>query len=220
MTMELFDWLPATSYEPGSVEKIGEQAVVLRGLVNPMEKELIRVIEQITAISPFRHMRTAYGGSMSAALTSCGELGWVADQQGYRYQAIDPLTGQPWPSMPALFLRLAQQAASQAGFESFRPSSCLMNEYTVDARMGLHQDKDEINLNYPVVSVSLGIPAIFLWGGLNRKDATQKIGLFHGDVVVWGGVDRLRFHGIAPLKPACHPLLGERRINMTFRQAD
>ncbi|RYY77975.1 MAG: DNA oxidative demethylase AlkB [Moraxellaceae bacterium] len=213
MNLDLFDTLPA------GLEKIGEQSVVLRQFASPMQDELMAAIDQISRQAPFRHMLTPGGYTMSAAMTSCGSLGWITDRKGYRYQSVDPLTGKRWPDMPHVFQALAQQAASMAGFEHFQPDSCLINVYGVGAKMSLHQDKNEKDMTQPVVSVSLGITATFLFGGLQRKDNTQKIVLQHGDVVVWGGVDRLRYHGILSLKPASHLLLGERRINVTFRQA-
>jgi alkylated DNA repair protein (DNA oxidative demethylase) len=220
MNLDLFEQQPeAHAVEEKPIEKIGEQSVVLRQFASPMQHELIAAIDQIVAQAPFRQMITPGGYVMSAAMTSCGKLGWMTDQKGYRYQPLDPLTGKPWPAMPEVFEELAIQAASLAGFEGFRPDSCLINEYTVGAKMSLHQDKNERDMSQPVVSVSLGISATFLFGGFNRQDKTQKILLQHGDVVVWGGVDRLRYHGILPLKAARHPLLGERRINFTFRRA-
>lgn len=213
MNLDLFDTLPA------GLEKIGEQSVVLRQFASPMQNELMAAIDQISRQAPFRHMLTSGGYTMSAAMTSCGALGWITDRQGYRYQSVDPLSGKQWPAMPPVFQTLAQQAASMAGFEHFQPDSCLINAYGVGAKMSLHQDKNERDMTQPVVSVSLGITATFLFGGLQRQDNTQKIVLQHGDVVVWGGVDRLRYHGILPLKSASHLRLGERRINMTFRQA-
>lgn len=156
---------------------------------------------------------------MSVAMTTCGELGWVIDRTGYRYDPRDPDSGQPWPNMPTSFLRLATSAAAEAGYNSFTPDACLVNQYEPGTKLSLHQDKDERDFKQPIVSVSLGIPATFLFGGKNRGDPTQRLRLHHGDVVVWGGPARLRYHGVAPLKDAVHPLLGKRRINLTFRKA-
>ena len=156
---------------------------------------------------------------MSVALTTCGSRGWVSDQHGYRYSTTDPMNGQAWPAMPDALRDLAQQAATVAGFSDFEPDACLINRYVPGSKMSLHQDKDERDLRQPIVSVSLGIPATFLFGGLQRKDPTVRVRLTHGDVVVWGGVDRLRFHGIVPLKDNTHPLLGAQRFNLTFRKA-
>jgi alkylated DNA repair protein (DNA oxidative demethylase) len=177
--------------------------------------ELARLIEQ----APWRQMVTPSGHRMSVAMTNGGALGWVSDRTGYRYETLDPETGQPWPPLPDRFLRLARDAAAQAGFAGFIPDACLINRYLPAARMSLHQDRDERDLSAPIVSVSLGLPAVFLWGGLKRNDPTRRIPLVHGDVLVWGGPDRLRYHGVLPLKTGQHPLLGEQRINLTFRQA-
>lgn len=164
-------------------------------------------------------MQTPGSYTMSVAMTNCGTAGWITDRKGYRYSTTDPLSGQAWPAMPADFRRLAQAAALAAGFPAFQPDACLINRYPVGAKMALHQDRDERDLTAPIVSVSLGVPATFLWGGLQRSDKAVKVPLLHGDVVVWGGAARLVFHGIAPLKAAQHPRLGEERINLTFRQA-
>lgn len=223
MNLDLFEGLPDETEkaepEKTSIEKIGEQSVVLRQFTSAMQHDLITAIDQIAAHAPFRQMVTPGGYRMSAAMTNCGTLGWVTDRHGYRYQPLDPLTGKPWPAMPVIFKTLAVQAASLAGFNDFQPDACLINEYAIGAKMSLHQDKNEKDLSQPVVSVSLGIAATFLFGGLQRQDKPQKILLQHGDVVVWGGIDRLRYHGILALKASCHPLLGERRINFTFRCA-
>lgn len=164
-------------------------------------------------------MVTPGGFEMSVALTNCGALGWTSDRRGYRYAARDPQTGQPWPPLPDCFLRLARDAAAAAGFPGFTPDACLINRYVPGARLSLHQDKDERDYGALIVSVSLGMPAVFLWGGHRRTDKTQRVPLFHGDVVVWGGPDRLRYHGVLPLKEAAHPLLGAQRINLTLRRA-
>jgi alkylated DNA repair protein (DNA oxidative demethylase) len=164
-------------------------------------------------------MLTPGGQQMSVAMTNCGPAGWVTDRRGYRYQALDPDTGRPWPRMPAVFAELARQAASVAGYVEFEPDACLINRYVPGARMSLHQDKDERNFNEPIVSVSLGLPATFLLGGLRRADKAQRIPLSHGDVVVWGGPARLRFHGVLPIKPGLNDILGAERMNLTFRKA-
>jgi alkylated DNA repair protein (DNA oxidative demethylase) len=156
---------------------------------------------------------------MSVQLSSCGQLGWVSDEQGYAYKSIDPYTTQPWPAIPDVMMQLAQRAAAQAGFHNFQPDTCLINRYEADSKLSLHQDKNEIDFTQPIVSVSLGIPAIFLLGGFSRQAETQRLLLQHGDVMVWGGVDRMRFHGVMPIKPAWHEQLGALRINLTFRRA-
>lgn len=155
---------------------------------------------------------------MSVAMTNCGAVGWVSDRRGYRYDAIDPDSGQPWPAMPDVFADLALQAAAKAGFPDFHPQACLVNRYEPGAKLSLHQDKDELDFNAPIVSVSLGLPATFLFGGLNRTDKTARYRLAHGDVVVWGGPARLAYHGVMPLADGEHPLLGNQRINLTFRK--
>ena len=156
---------------------------------------------------------------MSVAMSNCGELGWVSDKAGYRYQAVDPDSARPWPSLPTLFRQLATEAAAQAGFANFMPDACLINRYEPGARMSLHQDKDERDLTQPIVSISLGLPALFQFGGLKRSDPVNRVTLTHGDVVVWGGADRLRYHGVLALKTGDHPLLGACRLNLTFRKA-
>ncbi len=200
-------------------EAMAEGAVLLRGFARPFEAELIAALDDIAGRAPFRHMVTPGGHSMSVAMTNCGSLGWVTDRTGYRYDACDPETGKPWPAMPAAFCRLAGEAAAQAGFSGFSPDACLINRYQPGARMSLHQDKDEQDFGAPIVSVSLGLPAIFLFGGLKRSDKPHRFRLEHGDVVVWGGPARLLFHGIAPLADGEHALTGRARINLTFRKA-
>ncbi|MFC5496826.1 DNA oxidative demethylase AlkB [Caenimonas terrae] len=216
-TAPLFDSEHAPN--AGAREPLGRQACVLRGLALPWVGELLAALQDIEAAAPFRHMETPGGFTMSVALTNAGALGWTTDRSGYRYAARDPVSGQPWPAMPASFRQLARSAAQAAGFAGFEPDASLVNRYLPGARLSLHQDKDERSLDHPVVSLSLGIPALFLWGGMKRTDKPLRIALFHGDVVVWGGVDRLRYHGIAPLKEASHPLLGRQRINITWRKA-
>jgi DNA oxidative demethylase len=202
-----------------SREAMAEGAVLLRGFARPSEGELIAALRDIGGLAPFRHMVTPGGHSMSVAMTNCGRLGWVTDRSGYRYDTNDPETGKPWPAMPASFRRLAGQAAAQGGFEDFLPDACLINRYQPGARMSLHQDKDEDDFGAPIVSVSLGLPAIFLFGGLKRADKPRRFRLEHGDVVVWGGPTRLVFHGVAPLADGEHALMGRQRINLTFRKA-
>lgn len=198
---------------------LGDAAFVLRGFALAEAPALLAAVDAIAQQAPFRHMITPGGFEMSVALTNSGMLGWTSDRRGYRYATLDPLTGKPWPPLPDVFLHLARNAAAEAGFPDFTPDACLINRYVPGARLSLHQDKDEQDYGAPIVSVSLGMPAMFLWGGHKRTDKTQRIPLFHGDVVVWGGPDRLRYHGIAPLKDHPHALLGNQRINLTFRKA-
>lgn len=193
--------------------------MLLRGAALPYGAALLVALDRITTRSPFRHMVTPGGFRMSVAMTNCGAAGWVTDRTGYRYDAIDPETGLSWPPMPDCFLDLAAAAASQAGYPAFRPDACLVNRYEPGARLSLHQDRNERDFAHPIVSVSLGLPAIFLFGGLKRGDPVMRYALRHGDVVVWGGPSRLRYHGVAELKESAHELLGHRRINLTFRRA-
>jgi DNA oxidative demethylase len=197
---------------------MAERAVLLRGLAKAVERELIADISDIVARAPFRHMLTPGGHQMSVAMTNCGSVGWVTDRRGYRYDSVDPESTRPWPAMPLSFHALAGQAAEQAGFAGFSPDACLINRYEPGARMSLHQDKDELDLGAPIVSVSLGLPATFLFGGLQRSDKPRRFRLEHGDIAVWGGPSRLAFHGVAPLRDGEHALIGRQRINLTFRK--
>jgi DNA oxidative demethylase len=199
-------------------ESMAEGAVLLRGFARSVEDDLIADINTIAAQAPFRHMVTPGGHSMSVAMTNCGDAGWVTDRSGYRYDANDPEGGKPWPAMPLSFRQLAAQAAAEAGFAKFSPDACLINRYQPGARMSLHQDKDEHDFGAPIVSVSLGLPAIFLFGGLQRSDKPRRYRLEHGDIAVWGGPARLAFHGVAPLADGEHAMMGPQRINLTFRK--
>jgi len=216
MTMGLFDLMEAME---GSTEALGPGATILRGYAVPYQQALLSDLQHVTAQSPFRHMTTPGGFLMSVGMTNCGNLGWVTDRRGYRYDAIDPNNQMPWPAMPASFLSLAQSAATEAGFDDFVPDACLINRYEPGTRLSLHQDKNELDFGQPIVSVSLGIPAVFLFGGFERADKAVRVRLTHGDIAVWGGPDRLRYHGILPLKESHRPLLGGLRINLTFRKA-
>lgn len=198
--------------------QLGAASCLLPGYALAYEMELLKALQHILEKAPLRSMMTPTG-PMSVKTSSCGNLGWGSDRKGYRYSSLDPETGKPWPAIPASFSRLAISAAQEAGFGNFVPDSCLINRYDIGAKMGLHQDKNEIDFSQPIVSVSLGIPATFLFGGLRRTDRALRVPLAHGDVVVWGGEDRLRFHGILPMKQNRHPALGCQRINLTFRKA-
>lgn len=217
MSLGLFDDDLPTA--PPAPEWLEPGAVVLRGFAQAHAAGLLQSVDAITAQSPFRHLITPGGKRMSVAMTNCGPLGWISDRGGYRYGPVDPQTGQCWPGMPALFKQLARDAADAAGFAGFAPDACLINRYAPGTRLSLHQDRDEGNYAHPIVSVSLGIPAMFLWGGAARADKARRVPLLHGDVVVWGGPARLRFHGVLPLPEAEHPLTGAHRINLTFRKA-
>jgi len=215
MTLALFD----ESTVARTVVAMGEQAFVLRGFALDAAPQLLDAIARIDQASPFRHMQTPGGFTMSVALTNCGRFGWTTDRHGYQYTELDPLTGEAWPAMPEVLRRLARSAAAETGFPDFAPDACLVNRYEPGSRLTLHQDKNERAFDAPIISVSLGIPATFLFGGHKRTDPAARIPLRHGDVAVWGGVDRLRFHGVQPLKDAVHPQTGARRFNLTLRRA-
>jgi alkylated DNA repair protein (DNA oxidative demethylase) len=202
-----------------SREAMAEGAVLLRAFAKSFERELLADLREVIAQAPFRRMVTPGGHQMSVAMTNCGSAGWVTDRSGYRYDANDPEAAKPWPAMPASFCKLAGLAAVQGGFGGFVPDACLINRYVPGARMSLHQDKNEQDFSAPIVSVSLGLPAIFLFGGMQRSDKPQRFRLEHGDIAVWGGPARLKFHGVAPLADGEHALLGRQRINLTFRKA-
>ena len=206
------------SSEYPSIEPLAEGAVILRGFALDASTDLMRDLQEILKIAPFRHMVTPRGFRMSVGMTNCGPVGWVSDQRGYRYDPLDPTTGNPWPAMPESFKRLATDAAREAGY-NFEPDACLINRYEPGTRLSLHQDRDERDFNAPIVSVSLGLPAVFLFGSTRRKGPVARTRLESGDVVVWGGPARLAFHGIATLADGDHPLTGRCRINLTFRKA-
>jgi alkylated DNA repair protein (DNA oxidative demethylase) len=216
LTADLFE---AVDDARPSREAMAEGAALLRGFAKPIEAGLVAALREITEQAPFRHMVTPGGHQMSVAMTNCGSAGWVTDRGGYRYDGTDPASGQPWPAMPPVFRDLAGHAAADAGFAGFSPDACLINRYEPGARMSLHQDRDENDFGAPIVSVSLGLPAIFLFGGPKRADKPRRFRLTHGDIVVWGGPSRLFFHGVAPLADGEHALLGRQRVNLTFRKA-
>ncbi len=211
--MDLFE-----EARPNKLE-IVKHAYLLKTFALDKQSDVIADLTSVISQAPLRHMMTKMGFAMSVAMTNCGALGWVSDRQGYRYTMKDPVTHKPWPLMPNSFQQLATLAAAEAGFYDFQPDACLVNQYQVGASMGLHQDKNELDFNQPIVSVSLGMPALFQFGGLTRADKTLKIPLVHGDVVVWGGQSRLNFHAIALMKMNTHPILGAYRYNLTFRKA-
>lgn len=213
MTADLFDDQPPHNIQT----RIAPGAVLLHGFARNGAAVLLRDFEEVTAQAPLRHLVTPGGHVMSVAMSNCGPLGWVSDRSGYRYDAHDPLSGQRWPAMPAAWLALASSAARQAGYDNFKPSACLINQYKPGTKLSLHQDKDEKDLRQPIVSVSLGLPAVFQFGTLRRDDRPARWRLVHGDVVVWGGPSRLAFHGVLPLAEGEHGMLGNRRINLTFR---
>ncbi|MES2877665.1 MAG: DNA oxidative demethylase AlkB [Pseudomonadota bacterium] len=212
--MDLFDDLPPET----ALTQIAPGAVLLHGFARDEAAALLHAIEAVLQQAPLRHWQTPGGYTMSVAMSNCGPLGWVSDQQGYRYAALDPHSNQPWPALPACLLDLAQRAAAQAGYANFSPDACLINDYVPGAKLSLHQDKDEKDLRAPIVSLSMGLPAVFLFGTPSRKDRPQRWRLVHGDVVVWGGPSRLAYHGVTALADGEHALLGRRRLNLTFRR--
>jgi alkylated DNA repair protein (DNA oxidative demethylase) len=216
MTPGLFDDMRST--QPRR-EELAAGAVVLRGFALRNEVVLLKALQDVITMAPFRHMVTPGGFRMSVGMTNCGSLGWVTDRTGYRYDAVDPESAKDWPLMPICFLELAKEAAEEAGYAGFLPDACLINRYEPGARLSLHQDKNERDFGQPIVSVSLGLPAVFLFGGTERADTTRRVPVVHGDVVVWGGAARLRYHGVLQLKAGEHPLLGGCRVNLTFRKA-
>ncbi len=213
MTMDLFDTLENNELE------LAPGALLLRGFAAGRDADFLGSIGNISRQAPFRHMCTPGGHRMSVAMTSCGALGWVTDRKGYRYSPVDPESGLSWPAIPEAWLALAEAAAARAGFPGFVPDACLINRYQPGARMGLHQDRDERDLDHPIVSVSLGVPAVFQFGGERRSDRPERVRLAHGDVVAWGGTARMRYHGILTVREASHPFAGNQRINLTFRKA-
>ncbi len=216
MTLELFPDVAPT--EPAE-QPLAPGAVLLRGFARASAQSVVEAIQAVARQAPFRFMTTPGGYRMSVAMTNCGATGWITDPTGYRYGPTDPETGRAWPAMPEVLQALAAGAASRAGFGSFAPDACLINRYEPSSRLSLHQDRDERDFSAPIVSVSLGLPAVFLLGGERRTDKTMRVPLAHGDVVVWGGPARLRYHGVLPLKDGEHSLLGRYRINLTFRKA-
>lgn len=210
----LFD--PATPEPP---REVAPGAFLLPQFARADERALTAAIEAIAALAPFRRMATPGGRTMSVAMTNCGAFGWITDARGYRYEAADPTTGRTWPPIPMVFAHVAAAAAAAAGYPRFDPNACLVNRYEPGARMTLHRDENERDIAQPIVSVSLGLPAVFLFGGLLRTDGVQRIEVRHGDVVVWGGPSRLAFHGVLPVRDGVHPLVGRCRLNLTFRRA-
>jgi alkylated DNA repair protein (DNA oxidative demethylase) len=213
--------------ETPAIQEILPDVWLLKSIALQNEAIILQDLESVILRAPLRHMMTPMGFAMSAAMSNCGDLGWVSDRKGYRYDVIDPNSDKLWPSMPDSFMQVSKQSAYLAGFKNFVPDACLINQYKVNASMGLHQDKNEADFNQPIVSVSLGLPAVFLFGGLLRSDKPHKVLLAHGDVLVWGGKSRLNFHGIMPVKAIqnaalnthSNPYLKNHRVNLTFRKA-
>ena len=203
---------------PVSHEQLEEGALLLREFVAVEAQQLLEEVARIAQVAPFRHLTTPGGYRMSVAMTNCGRVGWVSDRSGYRYDPVDPETKLAWPAMPAVFLNVASRAAAAAGFTNYDPDACLINRYVAGAKLSLHQDRDENDRWSPIVSVSLGVPATFLWGGKRRSDPVRRLPIENGTVVVWGGPARFVYHGVAPLRESQHPLTGSSRINLTFRK--
>jgi len=214
VTGELFPDAPT----PVGDEVLAPGAMLLRGFALDRAEALVAAVHDVQSQVPFAHLLTPGGRRMSVAMTNCGRVGWVSDRRGYRYAATRPGTQQPWPDMPGVLRELAESAARHAGFPGFDPDACLINRYAPGARMSRHQDRDEDDRQAPIVSVSLGLPAVFEFGGFQRSDRPTRIPLAHGDVVVWGGRSRMRYHGVLAIRPGDHPLLGPCRINLTFRK--
>jgi alkylated DNA repair protein (DNA oxidative demethylase) len=211
---DLFETLPR-----GDTQPIAEAAVLLRGFAAAQGAELMEAVRAVEQQAPFRRMMTPGGRQMSVAMTNCGSAGWVTDRRGYRYHPVDPESGHPWPAMPTMFMKLAARSAAAGGFEAFNPDVCLINRYEPGTKQSLHQDRDERDFSQPIVSASLGLPAMFLFGGTQRSDKPRRIRLVSGDVVVWGGPARLAYHGIDTLADGEDRLTGRCRVNLTFRKA-
>ena len=211
---DLFDTLTPV---PGEPVALAPGAWLLPGFAGDETQSLLADLLAVAEASPFRHLVTPGGATMSVAMTNCGSLGWISDRRGYRYEPLDPLTSRPWPTMPERFLHLARRASDAAGFPGFGPTACLINRYVPGSKLSLHQDRDELDFDAPIVSVSLGLPAVFMFGGHARGACAFRHRLQSGDVAVWGGASRLAFHGIAPLADGTHGLTGQFRYNLTFR---
>ncbi|UXY15309.1 DNA oxidative demethylase AlkB [Chitiniphilus purpureus] len=215
MSYDLFQDLPG----PAGTEPLGEGASLLHGFARDAAPALLAAMHGVLDQAPLRHWQTSGGYTLGVAMSNCGPVGWVSDARGYRYQPIDPLGNAPWPALPPCFAELARAAAAAAGYPGFEPDACLINRYERGTRLSLHQDRNERDFAHPIVSISLGLPAVFLFGGAARSDKPRRFRLEHGDVAVWGGATRLAYHGIAPLAAGTHPLTGPYRYNLTLRRA-
>jgi len=180
---------------------------------------LVAAIERISREAPFRRLHTPGGGQMSVAMTNCGTVGWHSDTRGYRYLDRDPESGRPWPPMPPAFLSLASHAAAMAGFPGFEPDCCLVNRYAIGSQMGAHRDYDELDMRHAIVSVSIGLPAVFVWYGARRKGPAIPVLVEDGDVVVFGGAARAGYHGVRRLAARPEAACDAVRYNLTFRRA-
>lgn len=199
------------------IEEIYPDLFVLANFVDT--NPLMVQVERITKVSPFRKMMTPNGHYTGVALTNCGDFGWTSDRNEYRYSSSDPLNNQPWLAIPESFKALAKNAAHVAGFKDFEPDACLINQYLIGTKLGSHQDKNEKDFSQPIVSVSIGLSAVFQIFGNQRAGQAINYRLYDGDVVVWGNSARLCYHGVrtlsaAELDPTC-----QQRINITFRKS-
>jgi len=182
-------------------------------------RDIWPLLQPVLAVAPFRNFVTPGGRRMGVETTNCGSLGWVSDKAGYRYQATDPDSGRPWPAMPRPLFDLAVASAAAAGFPETRPDSCLINRYAVGVRLTAHQDLNEQSSDWPIVSISMGLPATFVLHGATRGGAGPKIALTDGDVLVFGGPARNAFHSVQPIADGVDPVLGPCRVNLTLRVA-
>jgi len=208
--MNLFSQLVA---EP-THEEIFPGAVLMRSLALPQDNEFFTAAEAIIAARPLHHTTTPSGLPMGVMVTDCGDSRAFAN----RWDTANPERMRLWPPMPPLLRDFAIRCAVRSGFPQFRPDACHINRYQAGTKLGLHQDRHECDWTQPIVSLSFGLECIFLLGGLQRTDKPRRILLEHGDVIVWGGPSRMRFHGVQPLKPGHHPLTGPYRYNLTFRK--
>jgi alkylated DNA repair protein (DNA oxidative demethylase) len=208
--MSLFAQLPV---EP-THEEVHPGAVLMRGLALAEDREFLAAVDGIAAAAPLHQAYTPAGQRMSIMVTDCGDSRAFAN----RWTANNPGSPRHWPPMPEVLREFAVYAASRAGFPRFRPDACHINRYQAGNKLGLHQDRHECDLTQPIVSVSFGLQCTFLFGGFERTSPARHILLEHGDVFVWGGPSRMRFHGVQPLKPGSHLLTGPYRINLTFRK--
>jgi len=209
------DLFSATRHE---FEEIYPDIYVLPQFVDPTV--LLLEVDKVIAQAPFRKMMTPMGHYTGVALSNCGEYGWTSDLQGYRYSKQDPQTGNFWPPLPESYLNLAKRAASKAGFNNFEPDACLINRYKLGDKLGSHQDKNEKDFAQPIVSVSIGLSAVFQIFGETRAGVKVEYLLQSGDVMVWGRKSRLAYHGIRTIKvDTLNPKLTQ-RINITFRKSN
>jgi len=208
--MNLFSQLAA---EP-THEEIFPGATLMRGLAQAQDGEFLEAMQGVLSAAPLHHATTPTGLPMGVMVSDCG----TPEAFRRRWDPANPAVRQMWPPMPRALLDFSLRCAVRAGFPLFRPDTCHVNRYQAGTKLGLHQDRHECDMSQPIVSVSFGLECVFLLGGLERTDSPKRILLEHGDVIVWGGPSRMRFHGVQPLKPGHHPLTGPYRYNLTFRK--